>query len=88
VAWDASRRLLVGGRAEGFTFAQIAACLKASPLQCDVSTATLRVVMASPSAVRRAKVKKLAAKRAAIIASVRAASAAANAGVAPVVPKI
>jgi len=63
------RRHLVAKRREGYSLRQIAACLKASPLQCDVSPSMLKVILAGPAAKRRAKIKKLMAKRAAILAA-------------------
>jgi len=73
---------LLAKRKEGYNFDQIAAALKSSDLKCDVSAATLRLFLASAATQRRAKLKKLAAKRAANLAAAKAAQPG-NAGVTP-----
>jgi hypothetical protein len=63
------RRQLVAKRREGYSLRQIAEQLKTGPLQCDVSPSTLKEIMVTPAAKRRAKMKKLAARRAANLAA-------------------
>jgi hypothetical protein len=69
------RSQLVAKRKAGFSLKQIADALKVSKLKCDVSPSMLKVILQSPAAKRKAKMKKLAAQRAANIAAAKAASA-------------
>ena len=68
------RAQLIAKRRAGYSFRQIAERLKASRLAIDASPSTLKVVIAGPAAKRRAKMKKLAAKRAAILAAAKTAA--------------
>lgn len=70
------RRQLVAKRREGYSLRQIADRLKASPLQLDVSPSMIKIILAGPAGKRRAKLKKLAAQRAANLAAAKANAAA------------
>lgn len=65
------RGALMAKRRQGYNYTQIAAALKASKLKCDVSPSMIKLILASPAAKRRAKIKKLAAQRAANLAAAK-----------------
>lgn len=69
------RRQLIAKRREGYSLRQIAERLKASPLQLDVSPSMIKIILAGPAAKRRAKLKALAAQRAANLAAAKANAA-------------
>lgn len=70
------RRQLVAKRREGYSLRQIAERLKTGPLQIEVAPATLKEIIASPTSKRKAKMKKLAAQRAANLAAGKLSAAA------------
>jgi hypothetical protein len=69
------RSELLVKRREGYTLRQIAEALKTSRLKCTVSPATIRALLTSAAAKRRAKMNKLAKKRAANLAAMKATAA-------------
>ena len=69
------RRQLIAKRREGYSLRQIAEQLKVGPLGCQVAPSTLKEIIAGPAGKRRAKIKKLAALRAANLAARKATAA-------------